>query len=60
MTSINRFSTIALVAAFLATAVVAQDKKATKAGEVKYQPKATFSNKNVGKTDMKFFSVTLK
>ena len=31
-----------------------------KAGEVKYFPKETFSNKNVGKTDVALFVTTLK
>lgn len=31
-----------------------------KAGEVKYSPKATFVNKNVGKTEMVLYTVTLK
>lgn len=33
---------------------------AWKAGEVKYQTKATFVNKNVGKTEMVLYTVTLK
>ena len=31
-----------------------------KAGEVKYSPKDTFANKNVGKTEMVLYTVTLK